>query len=205
LEILFALGGLSLTLIISWFDHFNSVVATDCPNVIDFVPSISACIGDFAPQRYIWRLAVAFFVPLRILDGFMIHYKFKNEISCYPSKNFNIANLFNVNVQSLLKFKLFCHCLEYLSLYLLTYVSSSDYLLFHILGFSCFIVFSLLYSTCTIYVSAILKRHSNSFLLFYSWKKKFYFLNVCFAVGAVIAWTISKNVCVSGSNAFKFE
>jgi hypothetical protein len=184
-----AVGGLSSALIISWFDNFDSVVATDCSGVYEFMPSISACIGDFAPQRYIWRLCVALFVPIRFIDGFVIYYH-NSGVDVVEGKE-NIVN----------RIAIWCYCVEYFSLFLLTYVSSSDHLGLHVLGFSCFMIFSLIYSSLT-----VLKRYwfyqrvqkSEYFI----WKGRVYVMNVCFAIGAVIAWVISKRVCISGCRKF---
>jgi hypothetical protein len=51
------------------FDY-EHVTYTHC-QVAHFIPSISACIGDRAPQRYIWRILITLMLAQRSCDGFI--------------------------------------------------------------------------------------------------------------------------------------
>lgn len=61
-------GALAFCLAYATAYHAAETTATHCrvPNV---VPSISAVIGGVAPERYVWRLAVAAISTQRLLDG----------------------------------------------------------------------------------------------------------------------------------------
>ena len=68
--------GLFLCLAISLRYNFKSVTdvhSASCKirstKPINFLPSISASIGDHTPQRYIWRICITFMMQQRFLNG----------------------------------------------------------------------------------------------------------------------------------------
>ena len=83
------------------------------PNI---VPSISAVIGGNTPERYIWRMGMAFFSFPRMLDGFLYY----NFFSLSPGIGQPGSRILNVVVWLL-------HVGQYLSLFTLSYVSSTEY------------------------------------------------------------------------------
>ncbi|RWS17274.1 post-GPI attachment to proteins factor 2-like protein [Dinothrombium tinctorium] len=50
----------SFVLCVFWslIDKFDASTSTHC-NVLNFLPSVSAAIGAFSPQKYIWKFAIA--------------------------------------------------------------------------------------------------------------------------------------------------
>lgn len=72
------LTGLLATLTLSIYYNFESVTYTHC-GVANVIPSISACIGDHTPQRYIWRLCIALMVAQRSSDGFIYRAYFRER------------------------------------------------------------------------------------------------------------------------------
>lgn len=88
----------------------------DCLQVPNIVPSISAVIGGNTPERYIWRLGMALFSFPRILDAFLYH----NFFSGSPGSGRQGSSLLNGLVWLL-------HIGQYLSLFTLSYVSSTEY------------------------------------------------------------------------------
>lgn len=82
------------------------------PNV---VPSISAVTGGFTPERYVWRLGMAFFSSPRIFDSFLM-YNFFAASSAAKQRWYSILN----------KINWFCYVAENLSLFTLSYVSSVE-------------------------------------------------------------------------------
>ena len=85
--------------------------------VYNFLPSISASIGGFTPQRYIWRIAVALHITPRVLYAFL-YYNWHGQDSHNWSANSNYRALCRTNLGLSLA--------ELLCLIGLTYVSSNE-------------------------------------------------------------------------------
>ena len=124
-------AGLLLCLLLSVMRNYRSVTHTSC-GAVNFMPSISATIGDFAPQRYVWRTAVAMYIWQRLLSGPVMHRLFDLAVVC-PSGRGSGAVLNHARAAA--------HTAEQLFLVLLSYVSSSDDLVLHELGFTGFCAF----------------------------------------------------------------
>ena len=84
--------------------------------VANVVPSISAVIGGTTPERYIWRLGMAFFSFPRMFDAFLYY----NFFSHSPGSGRPASLLLN-------RLTWFLHVWQYLSLFTLSYVSSTEY------------------------------------------------------------------------------
>lgn len=41
--------------------------------VPNFIPSISSCIGNATPQRYIWRASIALMLTVRLYSGLLYY------------------------------------------------------------------------------------------------------------------------------------
>ena len=87
--------------------------SSQVPNV---VPSISAVIGGNALEQYIWRMGIAFFTFPRMLDSFL----YLNFFSSSPRSSQPWNAVLNGVVWLL-------HIGQYLSLFTLTYISSTEY------------------------------------------------------------------------------
>ena len=97
-------------LLIMYIFWFNS--ALQVPNV---VPSISAITGGFTPERYIWRYGMAYVSWPRTFDSFLI-YRFFTASSLNKEHWYSILN----------KISWLCYVIEHVSLFALTYVSSTE-------------------------------------------------------------------------------
>jgi hypothetical protein len=128
LSFLFAASGLLASLVLSVNRNYDQVTSTHCTRqgFVNFAPSVSACIGDFALQRSVWSIAVACYVPPRVATSLVVYY-FSHELPL------NLARL-----------RLFLFIGEHLSLVLLTVVTSSIHATVHQLGFLFFAMFSML-------------------------------------------------------------
>ena len=73
--------GLFLTGAISVYKDFESVNRTHC-RVPNFVPSISSCIGNATPQRYIWRASIAMMLTVRSYSGLVYYHWFQVCADC---------------------------------------------------------------------------------------------------------------------------
>ena len=82
----------------------------------NFLPSISAAIGGFTPQRYVWRICIALQVGLRFL-----------LVGCYYYwlSGINMGE-HKAIYQKLVKVAIGCHIVENLALLTLTCVSSTE-------------------------------------------------------------------------------
>lgn len=96
--------------------RFQAKIKTFSQNlqVPNIVPSISAVIGGNTPERYIWRIGMAFFSFPRMLDSFL-YYKF---FSSSPGGSGQIS-IMNGIVWLL-------HVGQYMSLFTLSFVSSTE-------------------------------------------------------------------------------
>lgn len=129
-----ATSGLLLSFVLSIVFYFDSVTATHC-NGFEFVPSISATIGDNGPPRYIWRAAVTGYVVQRYAAAFIMHSLFSKV--CPRSSTLNSVRLFvhQVFLQP--------------GLVILTTISSSENLTLHKAGFVVFCLASIFNSIAT--------------------------------------------------------
>jgi hypothetical protein len=141
---LFSCVGLSL------LKDFEKSTRTHC-NVFNFLPSISASIGDCEPQRYIWRLCFALDSIPRYLIAYLQLIRLLNRhhialIELYPFVQ--IANSF-------------IHFLELTFLLLLTYISSNEVKWIHECSFVGFMICSLLHMLLTILIDYFWPRTNN--------------------------------------------
>lgn len=130
-----------------YFD-FKSTTQTHC-RVANFLPSISAAIGDKSPQRYIWRFGVAIHAAPRIL---FIHLYRNFYTNIFHTRNVyfmyylsKIATLFNI--------------LEITALLVLSFVSSSENYAVHEKAFISFIIFSQLYMIVTVILISWIRKN----------------------------------------------
>ncbi|KAL5012229.1 hypothetical protein ScPMuIL_010780 [Solemya velum] len=125
---------------ITWsiiFD-FEASTATHC-RVKNYLPSISAAIGGFTPQRYVWRICIGLHCSPRIMIA-LAYYNYHTQVHV-GTKNSLYEKL--ATLCSLL------HILENMSLVLLTYISSTENHGVHENSFIVFIVSSQLYMVLT--------------------------------------------------------
>ena len=138
---LFSCVGLSV------IKDFERSTRTHC-KVFNFLPSISAAIGDCEPQRYIWRFCFALDSVPRYLIGYLQLLRvLQRHHVAYPE----LYSLVQIGNSTL-------HFLELTFLLLLTYVSSSDIKWIHECSFIGFMVCSLLHMLCTVLIDYFWRR-----------------------------------------------
>ena len=144
------------------FDFQNST-KTHC-EVENFAPSISAAIGSFLPQKYVWQVAIALHIVPRFLFLWMYKQFYKSRISVITPRIYWL-------IQVTIGFNL----LELVSLLGLTLVSSQEDFDTHK---ACFVTFGISGTMSQIYfVKSYIKsrsyevangRNSNE-MLFFEW------------------------------------
>jgi hypothetical protein len=122
-----------ICLVVSVAYNYQQVLSTSCQSA-NFMPSISACIGDFYPQFAFWRMNVMFYVWQRILAAFVSYHH-------YHQVTRGSMPLIN-------RLRLIAAIVENVGLVVLSAISSRDRLLIHELGFGVF-------ATCAILVMVL--------------------------------------------------
>jgi len=129
-------------ILISMKNNWAQSTATHC-HVPNYLPSISAAIGSYSPQKYLWRIAIAFQSTPRILFAYM-----------YLQHNLaqQFHTLDHVAYPLLCKVTFAVVIVENLALVLLTYVASSEWYFIHKMGFTFFVLGSVLHQLLHILV-----------------------------------------------------
>ncbi|XP_078369876.1 acyltransferase PGAP2-like [Oculina patagonica] len=119
--------------------HFDETTRTQC-HVPNYLPSISAAVGEYMPEKFIWRIGIALHcLPRIFLFPFIIHKHYKET---QLGRRYNLTtwwfgplNLLNCILQ----------VVENGGLLTLTYISSTDNADVHEAGFIVFMVCTMLY------------------------------------------------------------
>ncbi len=114
--------GLGVCLLVAALWHHDDACRTHC-GVYNFWPSLSAAIGNNAPETYIWRVAVALHNTVTLGDSLVLYHNLVRHVP--PTRLAVVA----VRVCTLTKM---ASCM---SLFLLTYVSSTENFSLHETGF----------------------------------------------------------------------
>jgi len=138
------LFGFAFCVIWSFIFEFENSTKTHC-EVYNFAPSISASIGSFLPQKYVWQVAIALHIVPRFL--FLWMYKQFYYIRIKPLSN---------KVKWLIRTTLSFNFIELVSLLGLTLVSSQEdfdvhkvcFVTFGISGLIYFVLTCILWSYC---------------------------------------------------------
>ena len=92
----------------------------------NYLPSVSAAIGDYIPQRYIWRIVIALHTVPRIQIAFVYYVYFLSILAKQDANTVFFNCILNL--------------VEILSLFGLTFISSTDnYSKFNFFIFNCLI------------------------------------------------------------------
>ncbi|CAF1575973.1 unnamed protein product [Rotaria sp. Silwood1] len=123
---------------LSLMKDFEKSTRTHC-NVSNFLPSISASIGEYEPQRFIWRFCFALnSIPRYVIAYLQLNHVLNRHYMDYPER-FTLVQITGSTF----------HFLELTSLLLLTYVSSNEIKWIHECSFISFIICSLAHMLLT--------------------------------------------------------
>jgi MFS family permease len=140
-------------IIVTVFKDFEKSTHTHC-KVINVLPSISAIIAGFEPQRFIWRFCFALTSIPRYLIGYLQFQRLLNRHHVALPEYYRLIQMINSSI----------HFLELTFLLLLTYISSKEIKRMHEYGFIGFMMCSLLHMFCTIIIDYYWPRTKNSCL-----------------------------------------
>jgi hypothetical protein len=137
---IFILTGFVICFGIAFSLHWSKVIKNHC-RVWEFMPSVSAVIGDYKPEMNVWRVAIAL--------GNKILYKF-NILGAGPrfvSSIMNYRLLFDSipAKKTLIKVALFIDLSRIAAAGGWTYISSSEYLFEHSVCYVIYAVFSFVF------------------------------------------------------------
>lgn len=121
-----------------YLSSFQNSTYTHC-EVSNFAPSISASIGSFVPQRYIWQCCIAFHSAPRFLFALLQGNHLRERLRS-PVRPLVHSVVFGVQ------------CVENLSLVALTIVSSQENFPVHKTAFTLFVVASFVYMSSVVYL-----------------------------------------------------
>lgn len=115
--------GLSLCLFIAGVWHHSDTCKTHC-GVYNFWPSISSAIGNNAPETYIWRFSVGLHNVITFGDSLLMYHNLLAHVPDASAVYVALARVCTVAKMT-----------SCLSLFLLTFVSSSEDFALHETGF----------------------------------------------------------------------
>jgi len=115
-------------IVLSMIVDYEKATYTHC-EVKEFLPSISAVIGGFNPQKFIWSISIAIITGPRLIIAKLNQNYLLDHC---PSKISSV------------RFNYFLNNVEILSLMTLSFVPSSEIFIIHASAFSTFIVTSLI-------------------------------------------------------------
>jgi len=131
---LFAFG---YCIVYSFFYHYEWTTQTHC-NVWNFAPSISASIGLFRPQKYVWKLFVSLHSAPRLLFALMYRSYFMK----------GLGSKYRIHAEV----SFVCYIFEVLSLLMLSFAPSREDFKLHKNSFAVFLVVSALYMLLTFWL-----------------------------------------------------
>ncbi|KAK3740971.1 hypothetical protein RRG08_005662 [Elysia crispata] len=142
---------------------FKTSTATHC-KVPNYLPSVSAAIGGFTPQRYVWRICIGLHASPRFMIA-VAYYSFHTSIHVGKHNEF---------YKTLAALTSLFHIIEVSSLIGLTYVSSTENHDLHEILFIMFMAGAILYMSMTIYLFSW-GRANNGRVLTYSESKSLFY------------------------------
>jgi len=187
-------SGMVLCLFLSIYLHYSKVIKNHC-RVWEFWPSVSSAIGDFSPEKNIWRLAIA--------------------MSSGPRFCLLFSSYMMLSGQRVLKNHPFLVKLLFIPDFLRifaaagwTYVSSSEYLFIHEVCFVCYVLSSLIW--CGIHTSmfrsAIISKSKSMnpeilrFQRSYRWKLSCFFIQlIAFFISLYFFLVEHRYYCMKGA------
>ncbi|XP_015606499.1 post-GPI attachment to proteins factor 2-like [Cephus cinctus] len=141
--------------------NFEHATSTHC-KVYNFLPSVSAAIGHYRPQKDVWKAAIALQATIRVLVLVMYFQYYKETVHSLAQGLSNIA--------------LMLYIIENTALVTLSFWSSDENYAFHKLSFITFLITSLVHMVLTCLIMKHYRNISRNALETDSLKLKWRFL-----------------------------
>lgn len=143
------LFGFGFCVLWSFLFNYEASTKTHC-EVDNFAPSISAAIGSFLPQKYVWQTCVCLHITPRFVYLFLYKHFYQTRL------NLNRVFLKIFSNRILVRLAFFFNCVELLALLGLTLVSSQEdfdthkycFVVFGICGLAYFIITWVIWTFC---------------------------------------------------------
>ncbi|GAM25907.1 hypothetical protein SAMD00019534_090820 [Acytostelium subglobosum LB1] len=133
-----------LTLIFAYYLHFARVTRTHC-GLYEFLPSISSTIGDFSPEMNIYRYGMALTSGLRLGTIYLNHYLAHEDRQTLLLQSSHFGPSVHESVRKLDWLIPVSTVLDVLRVFAAggwIYISSSEHLFAHQIGFVSYVIFS---------------------------------------------------------------
>lgn len=151
---------------ILWSIMYNFEQATDTHcKVYNMLPSVSAAIGHYQPQKNVWRAAIASQALIRILVLYMYYRHYRENTFKWAR---NITNI-----------TIFTYIVENISLVTLSFWSSNENYAFHKTSFTAFLIMSFMHMFMSFIVAKYCRNTSMEAIDHFSvsWKLRTMMLN----------------------------
>ncbi|KAG7197481.1 hypothetical protein KM043_013329 [Ampulex compressa] len=145
--------------------NFEHSTSTHC-KVYNFLPSVSASIGHYRPQRDVWKIAIAMQGLVRIFVLLMYYRYYKEHVFKWASTICNVS--------------LFTYAIENISLVTLSFWTSDENYAFHKLSFITFLIMSFIHMFVTYFIMRKCRNITRelSEITSLKWKWRYMMLNV---------------------------
>ncbi|CAI2347407.1 unnamed protein product [Caenorhabditis sp. 36 PRJEB53466] len=175
-------SALLICVLLSLFLHFEQSTATHC-EVSNYLPSISAAVSTYSPEKYIWRILIG----LHIGPRFAVSIACRNYLTSSPLRPLTGSKQFRTlcNVACLL------NLLENFFLLALTSISSSEDHTLHAKCFGGFAICSIVYMVLSTWLFSESGRRRATNLGEKSYEYKILGASifiVCFVMGGYLYW-----------------
>ncbi|KAN0021854.1 hypothetical protein ACTFIV_009099 [Dictyostelium citrinum] len=147
-----AMGSFITTLFLACYLHFERVTKNHC-KMYEFLPSISSTIGDFSPEMNVYRYGMALTSGLRLGTIYLNHHvstEEKNNLLAQSNsgrKSFTSSSVLDSvrRLGYLIPMSTVFDTIRVFSAGGWIYISSSEHLFSHQVGFVSYVIFSFLY------------------------------------------------------------
>ncbi|EFA76248.1 transmembrane protein [Heterostelium album PN500] len=140
-----------LTLVLAYYLHFERVTKTHC-KLYEFLPSISSTIGDFSPEMNIYRYGMALTSGLRLATIYLNHHVALDDRAALLNLNNANSGAVAESMRKLAFLIPVSTVLDTLRVFAAggwIYISSSEALFPHQVGFVSYVIFSFAFISST--------------------------------------------------------